>query len=169
MKGYQFLEMDFFEMCETRKIYRLPQLLYIYLRGLYCRFQKPVFTWEDHKTLKHLGITHPTLQKCRRILSEKGLLLYKSGNGLKNPTEYTLIGNVLLPELKVKNSFTKGEKKLHLPLEKLSPSMITSNERLKNRVGEEIFKGMSKDERINLLTNGIFESKTILKSRKAIY
>ena len=155
MKGYQFLEMDFFELCKTRKIHRLPMLLYIYLRGLYCRFQKPVFTWEDHKTLQHLGITHPTLQKCRRILSEKGLLLYKPGNGLRNPTEYTLIGNVLLPGLKVKNSFTKGEKNLHLPLQKLSPSIITSNERLKNRIGEEIFKGIAKDERIKLRARGL--------------
>jgi len=105
--------------------------------------------------LEHLGITHPTLQKCRKILAEKGLLLYKPGNGLKNPTEYTLIGNVLLPGLKVKNSFTKGEKNFHLPLQKPSPSIITSNERLKNRIGEEIFKGIAKDERIELQARGL--------------
>ncbi len=155
MKGYQFLEMDFFELCRTRKIHRLPMLLYIYLRGLYCRFQKPIFTWGDQKTLEHLGITQPTLRKCRKALSEKGLLLYKPGNGLKNPTEYTLVGNVLLPGLKVKNSFSKGEKILHLPLQKLSPSIITSNQRLKNRIGEEVFKGIPKDERINLQARGI--------------
>jgi hypothetical protein len=49
----------------------------------------------------------------------------------------------------------KGEKNLHLPLQKLSPSIITSNERLKNRIGEEVFKGMDKDERINLQAKGL--------------
>lgn len=136
MKGYQFLEMDFFELCKTRKVHRLPMLLYIYLRGLYCRFQKSIFTWEDSKVTDHLGISQPTLQKCRKLLSEKGLLLYKSGNGVKHPTEYTLIGNVLLPELKVKEFLSKGARDFHLPLRKLSPSIYTSKERLKNKVGD---------------------------------
>jgi hypothetical protein len=153
MKGYQFLENDFFDLCKTRKVRRLPMLLYIYLRGLYCRFQKPIFTWEDSKITDHLGISQPTLQKCRKLLSEKGLLLYKSGSGLRHPTEYTLIGNILLPELKVKEFLSKGAKKLHLPLRKLSPSIISSNERLKNRIG--IFQGISEEEREDLKKNGL--------------
>lgn len=151
MKGYQFLENDFFDLCRTRKVHRLPMLLYIYLRGLYCRFQKPIFTWEDRKTLEHLGITHPTLQKCRKALSEKGLILYKAGNGFRYPTEYTLIGNVLLP--KVKDSASKGVKNFHLSHRNVSPSIISSKERLKNRVG--LFEGMTEEDRVFLKGKGL--------------
>ena len=153
MRGYQYLENDFFNLCKTRKITRTSMLLYIYLRGLYCRFQKPAFTWEDKKILDHLGITHPTLRNCRETLTERGVLLFKSGNGAKHPTQYTLLGSVLLPELKVKNSFTKGEKNLHLPRKKLSPSTYTSKERDKKRIG--IFKGMAKEDREQLKRIGI--------------
>lgn len=146
-KGYQYLENDFFELCKTRKIRPLPMLLYIYLRGLYCRFQKPEFFWPDKNTLDQLGITHPTLQKARKELAEKGLLIFTPGNGVSNPTQYTLIGNVLLPDLKVKKtftinekvkrSFTKGENNRHHEDQNLSPSNNTnkSNERDKKEIG----------------------------------
>jgi len=40
-----------------------------------------------------------------------------------------------LPELKVKGMKPKGERILHLPPRKLAPSIYTSKERLKNRIG----------------------------------
>ena len=150
MKGYQYLEMDFFDLCKTRRIKRLPMLLFIYLRGLYCRFQKPVFTWRDSDVIKHLGISRPTLQKCRKELAEKGLLLFIPGNGLSHPTEYTLLGNILLPELKVKVNKPKGERILHLPQRKVAPSTISSYQQVKNRVG--IFEGSTPKDKALLDT-----------------
>jgi len=94
MKGYQFLQNDFFELCETRKIKRLPMLLYIYLRGLYCRFQKPTFFWQDRTTRLHLGITQTTLSTTRNYLQERGLMKYMSGTG-RTPTHYIMLGTVM--------------------------------------------------------------------------
>lgn len=159
MKGYQYLENDFFSLCKTRKIKPIPMLLYIYLRGLYCRFQKPKFTWTDRVITDQLGISQPTLQLARKMLMEKGLLLFKSGNGLSHPTEYTLLGNVLLPELKVKESYTKGARSFHLHPQKLSPSneQLSSYQRVKKRIGipSERFKGTTEEERSILRTAGL--------------
>jgi hypothetical protein len=49
----------------------------------------------------------------------------------------------------------------------MSTPINKSNERLKNRVGEEIFKGISKDERVNLLTKGILRNKDGLQASKS--
>ena len=98
MKGYQYLENDFFELCKTRKIHRIPMLLYIYLRGLYCRFQKPDFFWPDETIRTHLGISQSTLQRARSYLQERGLITFKSGIG-RIPTRYTLLATTLLPRV----------------------------------------------------------------------
>ena len=98
MKGYQYLENDFFELCKTRKIHRIPMLLYIYLRGLYCRFQKPDFFWPDETIRTHIGISQSTLQRARSYLQERGLIKYRSGIG-RSPTRYTLLATTLLPRV----------------------------------------------------------------------
>ena len=100
MKGYQFLENDFFELCKTRNVRPMPMLLYIYLRGLYCRFQKPIFFWTDKTTREHLGITQNTLSSARLDLQERGLLKFKSGIG-RTPSEYSMLGSILLPGLRI--------------------------------------------------------------------
>jgi len=41
MKGYQFLQNNFFQTCRKRRIAKLPMLLFIYLRGLYAYYGKP--------------------------------------------------------------------------------------------------------------------------------
>lgn len=84
MKGYQFLEDNFFELCETRNVHRIPMLLYIYLRGLYCRFQKPNFFWNDSTIKKQLGISTNTLTSAKKYLQERGLIKYSSGTGRKD-------------------------------------------------------------------------------------
>jgi len=134
MKGYQFLENNFFELCETRKIRRIPMLLYIYLRGLYCRFQKPNFFWDDKTTRKHLGITQTTLASAKSYLQERGLLRYQSGSG-RTPTQYTMLGAVLLPELRVLKIKTLGQSTRTYEGLKNRDSLYTSKERLKNKVG----------------------------------
>ena len=153
MKGYQFLQNDFFDLCETRKIKRVPMLLYIYLRGLYCRFQKPTFYWYDKTTQKHLGISINTLSSAKVYLQERGLIDYKSGTG-RTPTHYTMLGTVLLPELRVSKSDTlrintrayQGIRNQH--------SIYTSKERLKNKI--EVFQGMTEREKDFLKAKGIY-------------
>ena len=73
-KGYQYLENDFFDLCNTRNIRAVPMLLYIYLRGLYCRFQNSAFFCKDKQIQGHLGLSHKTLQRARLILQERGLI-----------------------------------------------------------------------------------------------
>gem|GEM_PF-782416 len=99
MKGYQFLENDFFALCQTREIGKTPMLLYIYLRGLYCRFQKPVFFWQDKTIRAHLSISQSTLSRSRAFLQKRGVIKFHSGKGT-HPTEYTMLGTVLLPVVK---------------------------------------------------------------------
>ena len=153
MKGFQFLENNFFDLCETRKIHRLPMLLYIYLRGLYCRFQKPNFFWYDKTTRKHLGITQTTLASAKSYLQERGLIQYQSGTG-RIPTQYTMLGTVLLPELRVLKIKTLGQSsRTYEPLKNYDP-LYTSKERLKKKVG--IFQGMTERDRDLLRTKGIY-------------
>ena len=156
MKGYQFLENDFFEVCKTRRVRPIPMLLYIYLRGLYCRFQKPIFFWTDKTTREHLGITQNTLSTARLDLQEKGLLTFKSGIG-RTPTEYTMLGSVLLPGLRVSKFDTQTRKAQTRRSIKNCDTYNTSNERLKNKVGIEIFKGMSAADRTFLRDKGIYD------------
>ena len=131
MRGYQYLENDFFDLCKTRKISRIPMLLYIYLRGLYCRFQKPVFFYFDRHIREHLGISQSTLSRARSTLQEKGLIAFRSGVGI-NPTQYTMLGTVLLPVVKK----TTPSRQNHSPgYRQFNNTYITNKERLKNKVG----------------------------------
>ena len=153
MKGYQFLENDFFELCATRKIRRIPMLLYVYLRGLYCRFQKPNFFWDDKTTRKHLGITQTTLASAKSYLQERGLLKYQSGTG-RTPTQYTMLGTALLPELRVSKIKTLGQSiRIYEGLKNRDP-LYASKERLKKRI--EVFKGMTDKDRNFLKRKGLY-------------
>ena len=143
MKGYQFLENDFFELCQTREIGHTPMLLYIYLRGLFCRFQKPIFTWQDKQTIKHLSISQSTLLRAREYLQTRGMIKFVSGKGSRH-TEYTMLGTVLLPVIKKTTGYRQNDDIYN-----------TSKERLKNKVGIEIFKGISEEDRAFLKNRGL--------------
>jgi len=153
MKGYQFLENNFFELCETRNVRRIPMLLYIYLRGLYCRFQKPNFFWNDSTIKRQLGISTNTLTSAKKYLQERGLIKYSSGTG-RTPTQYTMFGTALLPELRVSKFDTlSGRFKAIQSLKKRHP-IYTSKDRLKKKV-DNIFQGMSDQDRAFLKSKGI--------------
>ena len=154
MKGYQFLKNDFFELCKTRNVRPIPMLLYIYLRGLYCRFQKPIFFWTDKTIREHLGITQNTLSSARLDLQEKGLLTFKSGIG-RTPSEYTMLGSVLLPGLRVSKFDTQTRRFQASKSIKICDTHNTSKERLKNKVGFEVFKGISEEDRAFLKNRGL--------------
>jgi len=151
MKGYQFLQNDFFELCQTREIGHTPMLLYIYLRGLFCRFQKPVFTWQDRQARNHLGISQSTLLRAREYLQTRGVIKFVSGKGSQH-TEYTMLGTVLLPVIKR----TIGCRHVkHTRYRQNDDTYNTSKERLKNRVGFEPFKGISEEDRAFLRVKGL--------------
>ena len=151
MKGYQYLENDFFSLCQTRKIYRLSMLLYIYLRGLYCRFQKPVFFCNDKLIEKELGLSHKTLQRVRLTLQEKGVIKFIPGKGSKSTT-YQMLGSILLPEGMVKKTTRCGHSKRRR-MDNMATPLYTSYERVKKRIG--IFKGTKKEERKALKAKGL--------------
>lgn len=131
MKGYQYLENDFFELCKTRKIHRIPMLLYIYLRGLYCRFQKPLFFYFDRQIREHLGVSQSTLSRARNALQEKGLITFQSGIG-NNPTQYTMLGTTLLPIVK---KTTPSRQNYPPRYRQFDDTYNTSKERVKNKIG----------------------------------
>jgi len=149
MKGYQYLENDFFDLCKTREIGRVPMLLYIYLRGLFCRFQKPVFFCFDRQIKGHLGISQSTLYRARQYLEKRGVIMSKSGKGSR-PTEYTMLGTILLPVIKkpIPPRHIYHQRYRHFD------DSIKSKEREKNKVGE-IFQGMSEEDRELLKKKGI--------------
>ena len=149
MKGYQYLENDFFEMCKTREIGRIPMLLYIYLRGLYCRFQKPVFFCFDRQIKEHLDISQSTLARARQFLQKRGVITFYSGKAAK-PTEYTMLGTVLLPVIKKK--IPSRQNHVYRYRQK-DDTIYTSYERLKNKIG--IFQGITEEEREALRKRGI--------------
>ena len=149
MRGYQFLENDFFDLCKTREIGRIPQLLYIYLRGLYCRFQKPVFTWYDKKILEHLFISQSTLSRSRQYLQKRGMITFKSGSGIV-PTEYKMLGSVLLPVVKKP---TPSRQSPIYRYRQIDDTLLSIKEREKKRIG--IFQGMTDKDRELLNSEGI--------------
>ncbi len=152
-KGYQYLENDFFSLCRTRKIRAVPMLLSIYLRGLSCRFQKAEFFCKDKQIEDHLGFNHKALQRARLTLQEKGLIKFVSGQG-NTLTTYQMLGTVLLPEGMDKKRGGYGHFK-GKGVAKLTTPIYKSYERVKNRIGEEVFKGIPKDERIELHSRGL--------------
>jgi len=150
MKGYQYLENDFFALCKTREIGRIPMLLYIYLRGLYCRFQKPIFFCFDKQVKDHLGISQSTLARARQFLQKRGVIKFCSGRGSK-PTEYTMLGTILLPAIK------KTIPSRHAALQRYrqnNDTLYTSKERLNKKVGN-IFNGMNDQDRESLKEKGL--------------
>ncbi|MFC1807489.1 hypothetical protein ACFL0T_03880 [Candidatus Omnitrophota bacterium] len=172
MKGYQYLENDpstrplallrvvlskrsaskddFFALCKTREIGRIPMLLYIYLRGLYCRFQKPIFFCFDKQIKDHLGISQSTLARARQFLQKRGVIKFYSGKGSK-PTEYTMLGTVLLPIIKKTTPYRHTQVQGY---RQNDDTIYTSKERLKNKVGN-IFQGMTTQDRDSLKEKGI--------------
>lgn len=150
MRGFQFLENNFFDLCKTREIGRIPMLLYIYLRGLYCRFQKPIFYCFDRQIKEHLGISQSTLARARQFLQKRGMIKFHSGKGT-NPTEYTMLGTVLLPIVK---KTTRSRQGRAYRCRQIDDTLCTSNEREKKKVG--IFQGMTDQDRDLLKSKGIF-------------
>ena len=128
-------------------------LLYIYLRGLYCRFQSSEFFYKDKQIQGHLGLSHKTLQRARLFLQERGLIKFVPGAG-KTLTTYQMLGTVLLPEGMDKTAVGYGHFKGNGMVKKTTP-IYKSYERAKNRIGEEVFKGIPKDERIELHSRGL--------------
>ena len=149
MKGYQYLENDFFELCKTREIGRLPQLLYIYLRGCFCRFQKPVFFCFDKQIKDHLSISQSTLARARQFLQKRGVIRFRSGKGTR-ASEYTMLGTVLLPVIKKKIPSRQFQPRRY---RQNDDTIYTSKERLKKKVG--IFQGMSDKDRALLKAKGL--------------
>ena len=150
MKGYQFLQNDFFDFCKTREIGRIPMLLYIYLRGLYCRFQKPIFTWHDKKIIEHLNISQSTLSRSRLYLQKRGMLKSKSGRG-SNPTEYTMLGTILLPVIKKP---TRSHQNPIYGYRQNGDTILSIKQREKNKI--EVFQGMTKEDKECLRNKGVF-------------
>ncbi len=149
MKGYQFLENDFFDLCKTREIGRIPMLLYIYLRGLYCRFQKPIFTWHDKKILEHLSISQSTLSRARQYLQKQGVVKFRSGIGV-NPTGYTMLGTILLPVVKKP---TPSRQNHASGYRHFDDTLLAIKEREKKKIG--VFQGMTDKERDFLKEKGV--------------
>ncbi len=149
MKGYQYLENDFFDLCKTREIGRIPMLLYIYLRGLYCRFQKPIFFCFDRQIKDHLDISQSTLARAREFLQKRGVITFKSGRGI-HPTEYRMLGTVLLPVIKmtIRSRHTQAQR-----YRQNDDTIYKSKDRLKKKVG--IFQGMSDKDKELLKKKGI--------------
>ena len=100
MRGFQYLENSFFELCKTRNIYKISQLLLIYLRGLYYYFGKPAFYWKDEKIMQHLGITRNTLREARKILRQRGAIDFHTNAGRGKAVQYMILKTDLAPELK---------------------------------------------------------------------
>jgi len=135
MKGYQYLENDFFELCKTRKVKSTAMLLFIYLRGLYCFFQKPIFFRQDKEIIGHLGITQKTLSNARQYLQEHGLIKYTSGTG-RTSTYYTMLVTSLLPSLA--DSGTLGSTSKHTQGSKIYDPKYKSYKRVNKKVVPKI-------------------------------
>ena len=94
------MENNFFNLCRIRNIYKISQLLLIYLRGLYYYFGKPEFYWKDEQILKHLGITRNTLRQARLLLRERGAIDYHTQAGRGKSVQYLILKTDLAPEIK---------------------------------------------------------------------
>jgi hypothetical protein len=141
--GYQYLDNSFWDLCKERNIYRLPQHLYIYLRGRYCKYG-PEFDWADAEIRKLLGVGRNTLRRAKKYLRERGLIRYKNGRGSKW-THYIMLASVLLPNIKrvrgskndplrVQNHPSKGPKwTLSAPFSRQSSKPLVIN-KVKNKV-----------------------------------
>jgi hypothetical protein len=124
IRGYQRLEMDFFRLCKIRKIKLAAMLLFIYLRGLYCRFGKPIFSCSDSIISKHLGLSKNTLINAKEKLQERGLIEYKTFQGGGRATEYKILKTELAPNLKLPKIDTSNYQKMVVELPKNGSSNI---------------------------------------------
>ena len=165
MKGYQYLENDFFNLCKTREIGRIPMLLYIYLRGLYCRFQKPVFFCFDKQTKDHLGISQSTLSRARQFLQKRGVIKFHSGKGTKS-TEYTMLGTILLPI--IKKAIPSRQSHVYRYRQN-DDTIYTSNERLKKKVGFSVIAKSEATKQSQYIMSGWMKelSEKLRKKREA--
>ena len=113
MQGFQYLENNFFSLCKTRKIYKISQLLLIYLRGLYYYFGKPTFYWKDENVLRDLGIAKNTLRQARAVLRERGAIDYHTQAGRGKAVRYLILTTDLAPEIKgsKSNPFVDNKRK----------------------------------------------------------
>jgi len=110
MKGYQFLQNNFFGTCRMRKISKLPMLLLIYLRGLYAYYGKPTFFYKDEEVMQDLGISRNTLRQARKHLRERGVLDFYISGGRGKATRYLMLETELAPEIKGSEFRRKGSK-----------------------------------------------------------
>lgn len=92
--GVRYFNKSPWELCEELRIRKVPQLLYIKLRERYAVYG-PEFEWADTEARRLLGIGKNTLLRARRCLRDRGLILYRSGNGRKK-TGYTMLASALL-------------------------------------------------------------------------
>ena len=100
MQGFQYLENNFFNLCRTRNIYKISQLLLIYIRGLYYYFGKPEFYWFDEQIMLNLGISKNTLRRARVLLRERGAIDYQTQAGRGRAVKYLILKTDLAPEIK---------------------------------------------------------------------
>jgi len=152
MKGYQYLENDFFDLCKTREIGRVPMLLYIYLRGLYCRFQKPIFFCFDKQIKGHLCISQSTLSRARDYLQKRGVITFKSGKG-QEPTQYLILDSVLAPERVDKKRPRVDRTKQRYG--HIVQSIYKSYENNKDKIPFKRFQGMLDQDREFLRSKGL--------------
>ena len=108
MKGYQFLQNNFFGTCRVRKISKLSMLLLIYLRGLYAYYGKPTFFYKDEQIMQDLGVSRNTLRQARRHLQERGVINFYISNGRGKATRYLMLETELAPEIKGSRAERKG-------------------------------------------------------------
>jgi len=139
-RGYQHLDNEFFDLAAERNIYKLPQLLYVHLRGLYCRFQNPIFYCHDKDIRKRMGISQNALSSARQCLRDKELIRFVSGKG-RMATNYCMLGSALLPELRVSKNATLTRTNKHVGYIKKSDTYNKSNEREMNK--EPVLTGIS--------------------------
>ena len=99
-----------------------------------------------------MGITQTTLVSAKKYLQERALIKYQSGIG-RTPTQYEMLGAVLLPELRVLKIKTLSKSPMRSGSLKNCDTNNTINERLNNRIG--IFQGTTKEEKEDLRTKGL--------------
>ena len=81
------------------------------------------------------------------------MIKFVSGKGSRH-TEYTMLGTVLLPVIKKTIGYRHAK---HTGYHQNDDTYNTSKERLKNKVGLEIFKGISEEDRAFLRNKGLYD------------
>ena len=151
--GYQRIDMmNFKELTNTRKLKPTSTLVFLFLRGLYCRFGKPEFYCKDSIIRDYLTISKNTLKASKQELMEKGLIRVTKGVGRKS-SSYEMLetfksrGSEIAP-LRV-NNCDKGVK--------TCPSLYKSKERVINKKGDFLNFASKSKSRWNAEPVGIKE------------